>query len=353
MKNQIIKLMFALTVAFTIFSCSNDGNNEPIAKLPTIAETVTADAQFSVLLKGLTATNLATTFATAGSYTVFAPTNTAFAAYNSTLFPTGINDATFATTITTAQRTELSRILQYHILSIGTLSGDLLAAEYSKTFAGGVTTAANGSLSLFVGKVGSDVLVNGGVTNGGAKVTAADLNASNGVIHTIDSVLKLPTLVTTVIANPKLSTLLSIVTSTTGTFGDQSAVLTALSIPATTTAANARTVYAPTNNAFTTATTGSGFITGAAVTAANVTKILQYHVENGNRLTNTAGTSFSTSADITVTSLLTPQTFLIQKSLLKLKETSTTAVASSIVNINIQATNGVIHIIDRVLQPTL
>jgi uncharacterized surface protein with fasciclin (FAS1) repeats len=57
------------------------------------------------------------------------------------------------------------------------------------------------------------VLVNGGVSNGGAKVTAADIEASNGIVHVIDAVLKLPTIVNQIKANPSLSSLLSVVAS--------------------------------------------------------------------------------------------------------------------------------------------
>ncbi len=365
MKNQLINLMFALTLTFTIFSCSNDGNNEEIAKYPSIAEVVTADNQFSVLLKGLNISGLTSTFTTAGSYTVLAPTNTAFNTYTSSNFPTGITDATLydlttnkpLTTLTTAQKDELKKVLQYHILSVGTLSNDLLTNEYSKTFAAGATTAVNGSLSLHANKNGSDVLINGGSTNGGAKVTSSDINASNGVMHIIDNVLKLPTIVSHVKANPKLSTLLAIVTSTaTGSFGDQTAVATLLtnatSNPTATTNPSL-TVFAPLNSAFATATTGSGFLTGAAVTSANVTKVLQYHVEAGNRLTAVNGASFSTNGDIDVTTLLTPQKFKLLRNLIKIKELATTTVPANLVSINIQATNGVIHTIDRVLQPVL
>lgn len=372
MKNQVIKLMFAVTVAFSIFSCSNDGNNDEITKLPTIAEIVVANPQFTVLLKGLDVSGLTPTFTAAGSYTVFAPTNTAFAAYTSALFPAGITDVTLfdpitklpPVSLTATQKAELKRILQYHVLGIGTLSNDLLTSEYSKTFAAGPTTASNGSLSMLVNKIGADVFINGGATNGGAKVTSADINASNGVVHLIDSVLKLPTIVDIVKANPKLSTLLAVLSGTAttpGAFGDQSAVLAVLNAPVAT-ATPARTVYAPLNDAFTAATTGSGFLTGAAVTAANVTKVLQYHVEASNRLTNTAGTSFSTTMNVTVNTLLpiTPSTtpatfqqFLLQQGLIRIKESLTTSVASNMKSINIQGTNGVIHTIERVLQPVL
>jgi hypothetical protein len=57
------------------------------------------------------------------------------------------------------------------------------------------------------------VVVNGGVSNGGAKVTAADIEASNGIVHVIDAVLKLPTIVNQIKANPSLSSLLSVVSA--------------------------------------------------------------------------------------------------------------------------------------------
>ena len=361
MKNLVIKTISIMTLVFGLFSCSNDGNNDEIQKYPTMYEIVSADANFSILKLAIEKTSpsgdsnsILNRLRGVGSFTVFAPTNAAFIAAG---FPEATVQALNPTSTVAADVAAISalrRVLQYHILSIGTLSNDLLAAEYSKTFASGVVTSAtNGTLSLFVNQNGMDVLVNGGAANNGAKVITANVNASNGVIHVIDGVLKLPTIVDFVKCNPKLSTLLSIVTSTsTGAYGDQSTVLTAISVPATTTPANARTLYAPTNTAFATATTGAGFLTSTAVTPANVTKVLQYHVESANRLTVTAGTSFS-SSDVTVSTLLTPQTFLLPKNLLLIREMSTTTAASNLLNFNIQATNGVIHTVNRVLQPTL
>jgi hypothetical protein len=112
--------------------------------------------------------------------------------------------------------TNLRLILQNHVVGIGTKSDDLLAAGYTRTFASvrvpsSGTTSVN--LNVFVNTVGTDVLVNGGVANGGAKVTTANIVASNGLIHVVDGVILLPTIVNHIKANPNLSSLLGVVTS--------------------------------------------------------------------------------------------------------------------------------------------
>ena len=117
-KNQILKLMLSFVLALSIFSCQNDGNDDIITKLPSIAETVNADlANYSVLKKGLEVSGLLGVITNNGSYTVFAPNNTAFAAYTSTNFPAGITETILGGTLTTAQASELKRTLMYHVIS--------------------------------------------------------------------------------------------------------------------------------------------------------------------------------------------------------------------------------------------
>jgi uncharacterized surface protein with fasciclin (FAS1) repeats len=300
-----------------------------------------------------------TNFSAAGSYTLFAPTNASFATYTSVLFPAGITDAILVdtngvplTTLSSLQKAELKRLVQNHILGVGTKADDLLAFGYSKTFASGVGST---TLSMFVNKPVADVLVNGGATNGGATITTADIDASNGIIHKVDAVIKFPTIVSHVIANPDLSSLLGVVTSTaTGTYGDQSALLATLN-GATATAA--LTVFAPTNAAFATATAATGFYNGAIVTPANTTKLVRYHMTSGNSTSSsaTSWTSSSATTDVTITTLAaTTQKFLITKGTLKITELpAITVPASNMKIVNIQASNGNIHTIDRVLQPIL
>lgn len=349
--NLIKKIVLIVTLGISVLSCESD--TPAIEKFPTILEIAKADqTNFSVFLKSLDATGLTTTLSNAGSYTVFVPTNAAFATYTSTLFPTGINDATFPVspaTLSSAQIAELRRLLQNHVLGVGTKSSDLIAAGYSKTFATAVGTT---TMSMFVNKnANGDVLVNGGLTNGGAIVTKADIDASNGIVHIVNGVVKLPTVVNLIAANPLLSSLTSVVTSTSGTYGDQSAVKNALN------GNGPFTVFAPNNDAFNAATTGAGFLTGAIVTQANVTKILQYHTSNGNLTSNstTSWTSSSATSDVTITTLApASQKFTITRGTVKLTELPVISVpAANIKTVNIQAVNGSIHIIDRVLKPVL
>jgi len=348
-KNQIIKVLSVFTLAFFTISCDND--TVDVVKLPTIIETFKKDSNYSALLKALEVTQLSTTLTNPGSYTIFAPNNTAFAAYSSTLIPAGfLVDANInSTSMSAAQIAELKKILQNHVLGVGTRSNDLITAGYSKTFAAGVGST---TLSMFVNKVGADVLLNGGVSNGGTKVNLADIDASNGVIHKVDNVMKLPKIVNHVVANPDLASLLSVLSSTaTGAYGDQSAVLTTLN------GNGPFTVFAPLNTAFDTALAPGGFLTGTNATPANISKILRYHVSNGN-LTSSSATSWTSSSattDATITTLAaTAQQFKITKGTVKITELPAVSVAASNIKfVNIQATNGNIHTVDRVLQPVL
>ena len=126
--------------------------------------------------------------------------------------------------------------------------------------------------------------------------------------------------------------------------GDQSGVLNAL-VGLTATAP--ATLFAPNNTAFTNATTGTGFAVGA--NAAQVSKVLQYHVTTaGNvrssQLTNNQVVPMFTSPVQNVTVILGTGT-------VDIKDTATNL--SRVFQADIQASNGVIHGVNRVLQPAL
>jgi uncharacterized surface protein with fasciclin (FAS1) repeats len=130
-----------------------------------IVATAKASNDFSTLSKAIEAAGLAETLSTAGPYTVFAPTDAAFAK-----LPAGTLDSLMQP----ANREQLKTLLSNHVVS-GQAKADFFAGKSGEmTSLGGTKLALDGS---------SGVKVNG------ATVVKADIAASNGVIHAIDTVL--------------------------------------------------------------------------------------------------------------------------------------------------------------------
>jgi uncharacterized surface protein with fasciclin (FAS1) repeats len=320
MKNVSKIKNWALIVLFSIaaVSCDDDDNNVVVDN--TITGKATATANLSILVQALVKADLATTLKGAGPYTVFAPTNEAFTAFLATTPYATINDV---------PKEALTQILLNHVVTGAVKSTDLTTG-YIKTLAKGTASTTN-TLSMYV-NTSSGVKLNGIAT-----VTTADIMASNGVIHIVDKVIDLPTIVTHAAANANFSTLVSVLNRS-----GQPNFITALS------ATGPFTVFAPTNAAFTALNTelAPGGIAG--VSAANLTKVLQYHVVSP---ANVLAASL-TEGQI-VTPILTPaQTFTIQLSGgAKIKDINNRI--SNIIITDVQCSNGVIHAIDKVLLPTL
>jgi uncharacterized surface protein with fasciclin (FAS1) repeats len=349
-KNQILYFFTILSVALMTFSCSNDDTKE-VVKLNSIAEIAKADpANFSILVDALKKTGLDVTLSNPGSYTVFAPTNAAFT--TSGFSSATINALNPLVPADVQKIADLKLVLQNHILGVGTRSLDLVAGASFKTFGyyrSNPLAFTGANLNMFISKTGSDIIINAGATNGGAKITTVDIEASNGVVYVIDTVLKLPTIVNQIVSNPSLSSLLGVVNSP--------AQASVLAILTNATYAASVTVYAPNNDAFTKALGTGGYLVGK--TDAEITNILKYHLESGNKTASSA-TSYTSStafSDVTVTTLFAPtpataKKFTITKGTVKITDLATPVVNGNIKVINIQGSNGVIQIIDKVLQPS-
>jgi uncharacterized surface protein with fasciclin (FAS1) repeats len=346
-KNQILYFVSILMTLVMTVSCSD--TSEDVVKLPSIVDIAKADpANFSILVDALNKTGLATTLSNPGSYTVFAPTNAAFTA-------SGVTSAAIIALdpVVDAQKiADLKLALQNHILGVGTRSMDLVATASFKTFGfyrNNPLAFTGANLNMTISKSGTDILINAGATNGGAKITTVDIEASNGIVHVIDTVLKLPTILNQIISTPSLSSFYGVVNSPA-----QASILAILT-NATFTSTGAITVYGPNNDAFATALGTGGYLVGK--TDAQITDILKYHLQTGNN-TASSSTSYTSStafADVKVTTLFnTPapaKTFTITKGTVKITDLVTPVVNGNIKVINIQGSNGVIQIIDKVLQP--
>jgi len=131
----------------------------------TIADVAIANGAFNTLVAALQAADLVTTLQGPGPFTVFAPTDAAFAK-----LPPGTVEALLA------DKEKLAAILTYHVVPGKVMAADIIATNGAKP------ATVNGKTVDVVVRDGK-VLVNG------AEVTTADVAASNGVIHVIDTVL--------------------------------------------------------------------------------------------------------------------------------------------------------------------
>ncbi|AXE66521.1 hypothetical protein BBF93_17425 [Hyphomonas sp. CACIAM 19H1] len=141
---------------------------QPVEDL-TLVDVAATNPDFSTLLAAIDAAGLSETLAGPGPYTVFAPTNEAFAA----LAPGELD-----TLLLPENKDKLTRIVGYHVIPGKVLAGDVPAED------AGVATASINNLDLSVRR-----LADGTVMVNQYTVATSDIQASNGVIHVIDGVL--------------------------------------------------------------------------------------------------------------------------------------------------------------------
>ncbi len=319
MKKTLFKFPLFIAIAvgtLSITSCKKDEEPTPVPPEPnTITKIVVDGANFSFLEAAVVKAKLDGTLKGAGPFTVFAPTNAAFQAMGFA------NEAA----VTATDETTLKNILLYHVLG-------------SKVESGAIATATNSNVGtlatkdIFVTKSAAGVFVNG------AKVTTADVQATNGVIHVIDAVLDVPTALIPSVVQTKYTFLYAAVvkasSAPSATNPDLAAVLSG---------AGPFTIFAPTNAAF----IAAGFPDIAAINAAPVAtlnNIIRLHGFGAriysNQLTNGASPATIQGATLTFSDVPTAP---------KVKGPGGTA--ASITKVNIMANNGVIHEIDKVLLP--
>jgi uncharacterized surface protein with fasciclin (FAS1) repeats len=312
--------LFAFIATMSV-SCLNDDEVVPQTVDNTIAGIAVRDSNLSSLVQALTRAGLVSTLSGTDKYTVFAPSNAAFTAFLATTPYATINDVPVPA---------LKEILLNHVVS-GSVQSSVLTTGYIKTLAKGTASTTN-TLSMFVD------ITNGVKLNGVSTVTVKDILATNGVIHKVDKVIGLPTVVTHAVANAAtFSTLISLLNRT----GEPDFVTTL-------SGTGPFTVFAPTNTAFTDLNTELAPGGIASVAASDITKILQYHVVSpANVLASTL-----TEGQV-VTPILTPaQTFTIQLTGgAKIKDARNRI--NPIAVTDVQCSNGVIHVLSKVLLPTL
>jgi transforming growth factor-beta-induced protein len=301
---SIITLIAVIGIGmFTLTSCEKDDNNDDnmVDTPKSIAAIASADPQFSILVEALTKADLATTLSMSGTYTVFAPTNAAFTALFSQLGVSGIDQLS---------ADALRPILLYHVLGTKAVSSGL-SSGYVST----LSPAVGGRFVSLKVDVASGVKL-----NSASNVTAADIQASNGVIHVIDKVLLPPTVADLAVANSSFTTLVSALSG--------AGLVPALSDPKAT-----LTVFAPTNDAF----------AQLSSVPEDLKPILLYHVLGSTVYASQVATGYAKTLSAYMTNPM--DIYINTASGVKINNSATVVLA------DVVGTNGVIHVIDKVLLP--
>jgi transforming growth factor-beta-induced protein len=303
MKKQTLTFgLIALLGIFILTGCETEEQMTPVADM-TIAEYALSDDNFSILVQALTKAELVNVLNGEGNFTVFAPTNAAFNTLFDQLGISGIADLSKET---------LTPILLYHVLGTEAKSSMITTGYYS------TLSPSQGSYLSLKADVSSGVKLNK-TTN----VTTADVDVKNGVIHVIDKVLLPPSVVDLALANDSFSILVQAVVKA--------------GLVETLSGSGPFTIFAPTNAAFESLFAALGISGIADLTKEQLIPILTYHVVSGNvRSTQlSAGMVETLNGQISVT--LTPSPAINTNSM--------------IVATDVQGSNGVIHVINKVLLP--
>jgi uncharacterized surface protein with fasciclin (FAS1) repeats len=301
---------------------SSDNNNASTPETPsagspddtpgTIVEIAQENGNFETLVTALEAAGLDSTLADEnGQFTVFAPTDDAFAA-----LPEGTLDALLADTDL------LTDILLYHVIS-----DSVVGSETALSLAGNTQLMANES-KLAITVRGDALYLNESM------VIDTDIEASNGVIHVIDAVLT-PinvgepegSIVDIALASPDLTTLVAALQAAdlVGTLADETATFT---------------VFAPTDDAF--AVLGEEAINALLADPAALSDVLLYHVIVG-----------AAADSIDATALYGEFVTMANEAgvAIDIRDGELFVNDSQVIIRDIPATNGIIHVIDAVLLP--
>ena len=275
---------------------------EPTEAPKTIVDVAVGDERFTTLVAAVQAAGLAETLQGEGPFTVFAPTNDAFSK-----LPAG----TVEELLKPENKDKLVQVLTYHVVA-----GKVMAADAAKLTSADTVAKLPITIKADMGKV----MIND------ATVVVADIEASNGVIHVIDTVLLPPAdLVDTAVADGRFTTLVSAVQ--------------AAGLVETLKGEGPFTVFAPTDDAFAKLPAGTLDTLLMPENKDQLTGILTYHVVAGKVM----------AADVVKLTLADTVNGAPVK--VKVDGDKVFINESQVIITDIQTANGVIHVIDTVLLP--
>jgi transforming growth factor-beta-induced protein len=267
-----------------------------------IVDTAVAAGSFKTLAAALQAGGLIDTLKGKGPFTVFAPTDAAFA---------NLPEGTVESLLKPENKDQLVSILTYHVVPGKVMSGDVVKLNSAKT-------AQGQSVGIKV--------VDGKVMIDNATVTSVDINCANGVIHVIDSVII-----------PKKDIVDTAVAA--GSFNTLAAAVTAAGLVDLLKSEGPFTVFAPTDEAFAKLPAGTVEELVKPENKDKLIQILTYHVVPGKVM----------AADVVkVTSAKTAQGGEVS---VKVTDDGVMIDGAKVLATDIECSNGVIHVIDSVILP--
>ncbi|MFG6413138.1 fasciclin domain-containing protein [Roseateles sp. DC23W] len=300
-------------MSLLLAACGGGDDDDPPP--PTIAE-VAQQQGFTALLAASTKAGLSTTLADpSAQLTVFAPTNAAFGT-----LATQLGFASADAMVTALPADALASLLRYHVLGSKKMAADLSAGTQATLYSFG-----NAPATLTVGTTGGVTLQDAALTS--ARVVTADVQARNGVVHVVDKVL-VPPGVLNIVQMAQVNTL----------FEPLVAAVVKANLQGTLSGAGPFTVFAPTRDAFNAVASVT-----ATLSNAQLANVLTYHVLAGQVLA--AGIPFGTA----VPTVLGQQITINAGTPPTIRDSTT--VSARITATDVRASNGVIHVIDKVLIP--
>ena len=322
MKKHIQILAIVLLSLFAVSCDDNNDSNDTCCHGSSIVDLASQTESLSTLVSALQVTGLDATLSSSGAFTVLAPTNDAFDAFLTSINAASLDDIPVDV---------LTNVLLNHVF-IGEVQSSSLSNGYASTQA--VSTASGSNMSIYIN-------TDNGVTfNGVSSVTAADVVASNGIVHIVDGVIGLPTVVTFALADPNFEILVQALTRDDLTM-DFVGLLNSSTSPPT-----PLTVFAPVNNAFVNLLDELGLSGLNDIDEPTLSAVLTYHVVTGaNQLSINLsdGMEFTTAGGGTLLFNFGDNGEGIL--------TDNNERTSNIIAVDVQADNGIIHAIDTVVLP--
>ena len=317
------KILPIVFLSFFIISCDDDNDNDGVCCTgSSIVDLASETESLSTLVSALQLTGLDATLSSPGAFTVLAPTNDAFDAFLTSINASSLDDIPVDV---------LTNVLLNHVF-LGEVQSSSLTNGYASTQA--ISNASDTNMSIYIN-------TDNGVTfNGVSSVTTADVVASNGIVHIVDSVIGLPTVVTFALADPNFEILVQALTRDDLTM-DFVGLLNSSTSPPT-----PLTVFAPVNNAFINLLDELGLSGLNDIDEPTLSAVLTYHVVTGaNQLSINLsdGMEFTTAGGGTLLFNFGDNGEGIL--------TDNNGRTSNIVAVDVQANNGIIHAIDAVVLP--